>query len=98
MLKSEWGAEGNGKVLHLIQSLVKLKPRVLILRWKTCIRQNYSLSSCACSDEPVLGQNTHDDDDDDDDVLRWRATSTRKFTRRGIEPEPTVGEVTTAVV
>ena len=42
----------------LIQSLVKLQPWFLILRWKTCHRQNCSLGSCACSEGPALGQNT----------------------------------------
>ena len=48
-----------------IQSIVKLQPWFLSLRWKTCLWQNCSLGSCACSEEPTLGQNTHDDDDDD---------------------------------
>ena len=66
MLKREWGAESYGKLLHL----VNLQPWFLSLWWKTCLRQNYSLGSCACSEGPVLGQNTHDDDaDDDDDIL-----------------------------
>ena len=52
----------------LIQSLVKLQPWFLRLRWKTCLRQNCSLDSCAGSEGPALGQNTHDDDDDDDDL------------------------------
>ena len=37
---------------------VKLQPRFLNLRWKTCLRQNCSLGSCASSEGPVLGQNT----------------------------------------
>ena len=41
-----------------IQSLVKLHPWFLSLRWKTCLRQNCSLGSCACCEGPVLGQNT----------------------------------------
>ena len=48
-----------------IQSLVKLLPWFLSFWWKTCLRKNCSLGSCACSEGPVLGQNTHDDDDDD---------------------------------
>ena len=40
-----------------IQSLVKLQPWFLSLRWKTCLRQNCCLSSCACSKGPALGQN-----------------------------------------
>ena len=41
-----------------IQSLVKLQPWFLSLPWKTCLRQNYSLGSCACSEGPALGQNS----------------------------------------
>ena len=41
-----------------IQSLIKLQPWFLSLRWKTCHRQNCSLGSCACSVRPALGQNT----------------------------------------
>ena len=39
-------------------SLVKLQPWFLSLWWKTCVRQNCSLCSCACIDGPALGQNT----------------------------------------
>ena len=49
-----------------VQSLVKPQPWFLGLQWKTCLRQNCSLGSCACSEVPALGQNTLDDDDDDD--------------------------------
>ena len=41
-----------------IQSLVKLQLWFLSLWWKTCVRQNYSLGSCDCSETPALGQNT----------------------------------------
>ena len=41
-----------------IQSLVKLQPWFLSLRWKTCLWQNCSLGCCACSEGPALGQNT----------------------------------------
>ena len=41
-----------------IQSMVKVQPWFLSLRWKTCLRQNYSLSSCDCSEGPGLRQNT----------------------------------------
>ena len=41
-----------------IQSLVKLQPWFLSLQWKTCLQQNCSLGSCACSEGPVLGQKT----------------------------------------
>ena len=39
-------------------SLMKLQSWFLSLRWKTCLRQNCSLGSCACSEGPALGQNT----------------------------------------
>ena len=41
-----------------IQSLVKLQPWFLSrpMRWKTCLRHNCSLGSCAFSEGPVLGQ------------------------------------------
>ena len=41
-----------------IQSMVKLQPWFLSLRWKTCLLQTCSLGSCACSERPGLGQNT----------------------------------------
>ena len=41
-----------------IQSLVKLQPWFLSMRWNTCLRQNCSVGSCACSEGPVFGQNT----------------------------------------
>ena len=41
-----------------VQSLVKLRPWFLSLWWKTCLQQNCSLGSCACSEGPALGQNT----------------------------------------
>ena len=41
-----------------IQSLVKLQPCFLSLRWKTCLQQNCSLGSCACSEGSALGQNS----------------------------------------
>ena len=41
-----------------IQSLVKLQPSFPSLRRKSCLRQNCSLGSRACSEEPVLGQKT----------------------------------------
>ena len=41
-----------------IQSLVKLQPWFLSLQWITWLRQNCSLGSCACSEGPVLEQNT----------------------------------------
>ena len=39
-----------------IQSLVKLQPWFLSLRWKMCLRQNCSLGSCACSKDLPLGR------------------------------------------
>ena len=41
-----------------IQFLVKLQPWFLSLQWKTCLRQNCSLSSCACREGPAIEQNT----------------------------------------
>ena len=41
-----------------IESLVKLQPRFLCLRWKTLLWQNCSLGSSACSEGLALGQNT----------------------------------------
>ena len=41
-----------------IQLLVKLQRWFLSLRWKTCLRKNCWLRSCACSDGPALRQNT----------------------------------------
>ena len=41
---------------------VKTAALVLNLRWNTCLRLNSSLGSCACSEGPALGQNTHDDE------------------------------------
>ena len=41
-----------------IQSLVKLQPWFLSLRWKTYLRQNCSLGSCICNERPALVQNT----------------------------------------
>ena len=41
-----------------IQSLVKLQSRFLSLLWKTCLRQNCSQGSSACSEGLALGHNT----------------------------------------
>ena len=54
---------GCGKQLEdtrSIQSLVKLQPWFLSLRWKTCLRQNCSLGFCAYSEGPAFGQNTQE--------------------------------------
>ena len=40
------------------EATVKLQPWFLSLRWKTCLRQNFRLDSCVCSEGPPLGQNT----------------------------------------
>ena len=51
--------EGRGKqreVTALIQSLAKLQPWFLSLRWKTCLQQSSSLGSCACSEVLPLGR------------------------------------------
>ena len=56
MIKREWGAKSNRKLLNLfIPGKNTLVPE---LRWKTYLRQNCSLGSCACSERPALGQNT----------------------------------------
>ena len=39
-----------------VQSVVKLQPWFLSLRWKTCLLQNFSLGSCACCEGPALGR------------------------------------------
>ena len=62
MLKREWCGKQR-EATAPIQSLVNLHPWFLSLWWKTCLRQNSSLGSCACSEGPALGQNTHDDDE-----------------------------------
>ena len=58
-----WGKQREATAS--IQSLVKLQPWFLSLRWKTYLRQNCSLGSCACSEIPALAQNTNDDGDGD---------------------------------
>ena len=57
MLKREWGVETNGKLPHLFIP-GKTKTWFLSLRWKICLRQNFSLGSCACSEGLALGPNT----------------------------------------
>ena len=64
MLKERVGCGKERGATAPIQSLVKLQPFFLSLWWKTCLRQNCSLGSCACSEGHALGQNTHDDYDD----------------------------------
>ena len=46
MLRSEWGAESNGKLPHLLIPS-KTAPWFLSLRWKTCLRKNCSLGTYA---------------------------------------------------
>ena len=61
MLKREREREGCGEQREAtapIQSLVKLQAWFVSLQWKTCLRQNYRLGSCVCSEGPALGQNT----------------------------------------
>ena len=59
MLKREMGAESNLKLPHLFNPWSNcILGRFLSLRWETCLRQNCTLGSCACSEEPALGQNT----------------------------------------
>ena len=62
MLKREWGAESNGKLPHLFMPSKTAQPWILSLRWKTCLRQNFSLGFSACSEGPAFGQNIHDDE------------------------------------
>ena len=54
-----------------VQSLVKLQPWFLSLWWKTCLRQNCSLGSWACSEGPALGRTS--DDDDFSTVISFRS-------------------------
>ena len=57
MLKRERVRKAMGSYRTYL-SLVKLQPWFLSLWWKTCLRQNCSLDSCAWSEGPALGQNT----------------------------------------
>ena len=56
--KERVGCRKQREATTPIQSLVKLQPWFLSLRWKTSLQQNCSLGSCACSEGPALGQNT----------------------------------------
>ena len=56
--KERVGCRKQREAIAPIQSLVKLQPWFLSLRWKTCLRQNFSLGSCSCSEGLALGQNT----------------------------------------
>ena len=56
--KERMGCGKQREATAPIQSLVKLQPWFLRLRWKTCLRQNCSLGSCAFSEGPALGQKT----------------------------------------
>ena len=42
----------------IILIIDKLQSWFLSFRWKTCLRQNCSLGSCASNEGPALGQNT----------------------------------------
>ena len=59
-----WKATGS---YHTYSSLVKLQHSSLSLRWKTCLWQNCSLGSCACSEGPALWQKT---DDANGDIIK----------------------------
>ena len=56
--KERVGCERQREATAPIQSLVKLQPWFLSLRWKTCLQQNCSLGSCASTERPALGQDT----------------------------------------
>ena len=51
-------AKESGEATAPFQSLIKQQSWFLSLRWKTCLWQNCSLGSGACSEVPALGQNT----------------------------------------
>ena len=55
MLKREWGAESNGKLLHLF---IPSKTATLVLA--------FAVKKPALVPEFALGETTHDEDDDDD--------------------------------
>ena len=57
-VKERLGCRKQREATEPIESPVKLQPWFLSLRWKTCLWQNCSLRSCACSEGPALGQNT----------------------------------------
>ena len=56
--KERMGCGNQREATAPLESLVKLQLWLLSLRWKTCLRQNCSLGSCACREEPALGQNS----------------------------------------
>ena len=58
MSKERVGCRKEREATAPILSLVKLHPWFLSLRWKICLRQNCSQSSCTWSEGPALGQNT----------------------------------------
>ena len=62
MLKREWGAESNGKLLHLF---ICSKTATLVPEFEAedLPLDNCSLGSCVFSERRALGQNAHDDDD-----------------------------------
>ena len=61
MLKRErerGGCRKQWEATATIQTLVKLQPWLVSLRWKIWLWQNCSLGSCHYSEGPALGQNT----------------------------------------
>ena len=56
--KQRVGCGKQREVIARIESPVKLQPWFLSLRWKICLRQNWSLGSYACSEGPAIGQTT----------------------------------------
>ena len=58
MLKRERDVREAMGSYRTYSSLIKLQSWFLSLRCKTCLRQNYSIGSCACSEGPALCQNT----------------------------------------
>ena len=52
--KERVGCRNQWEATAPIQSLVKLQPWFLSLRWKACLWQNCSLGFCTCSEGPAL--------------------------------------------
>ena len=51
-------SDAKGRVGCGKQTGSYLKPCFLSLQWKTCLRQNWNLHFCTCSEGTALGQNT----------------------------------------
>ena len=64
------------------QSLLKLQPWFLSLRWKIFHQQNCSLGSFACGEGPALGHNTCDDDC----LRKWAYLNSTKFIQNIVQP------------